>query len=326
MNVRGVSKRFATVQALDRVSFEVPRQSIFGLLGPNGAGKTTLFSIAAHFLMPHEGSIEVLGVDVRRISELQGRLTILPQDALFQRNVPIVEQLAFFRMLDGRPRKDAEADARHTLEQVGLGEYIHRRVHALSHGMIKRLGLAQAFLGEPDVILLDEPTSGLDPANSRQIRDLIRQLHEQRATVVVSSHNLAEVQELCDHVAILDEGRLVACASVEEITQSGRKLELRLSRPLTGPEIGGLLRLKGVTACDPGARDAHYTVSLDLSDASLEMDGVTAALLRALLDLGVTPREVSEGGSLESIFLRLTGRQKAEPSPPPSPTPPPPAP
>jgi ABC-2 type transport system ATP-binding protein len=323
MAVRGVSKRFTNVQALERVSFDVPRQSVFGLLGPNGAGKTTLFSIAAHFLMPNEGSIEVLGVDVRRISELQGRLTILPQDALFQRNVPIVEQLAFFRMLDGRTRREAEADARRTLEQVGLKEYIHRRVHALSHGMIKRLGLAQAFLGEPEVILLDEPTSGLDPANSRQIRDLILRLHEQRATVVVSSHNLAEVQELCDHVAILDEGRLVACASVDEITRSGRKVALGLSRALSEAEIEGLLRLAGVRACDPGSRDAHYTVSLDLSEPSLDMDGVTAALLRALLDLGVTPREVSEGGSLESVFLKVTGRQREGAVPPP---PPPPAP
>ncbi|MHC4817511.1 MAG: ABC transporter ATP-binding protein [Planctomycetota bacterium] len=315
--IRDVAKSFGTIQALKGVSFEVPMRSIYGLLGPNGAGKTTLLSIAAHFLKPDAGSVEVLGIDVRRISELRSRLTILPQDALFQRNVPIVEQLAFFRMLDGRTRKDAEADARRTLEQVGLGEYIHRRVHALSHGMIKRLGLAQAFLGEPEVILLDEPTSGLDPANSRQIRDLIRQLHEQRATVVVSSHNLAEVQELCDHVAILDVGTLVACAPIEELTQSGRKLELRLSRPLNEPELEGLLRLAGVTACDPGDRDAQYTVSLDLSEANLDIDGVTAALLRALLDLGVTPREVSEGGSLESIFLKLTGRQRGEPTPPP---------
>ncbi|MHC4819586.1 MAG: ABC transporter ATP-binding protein, partial [Planctomycetota bacterium] len=254
VTIRGVTKVFGTVQALNNVSFDVPAQSLFGLLGPNGAGKTTLFSIAAHFLMPNQGSVEVLGIDVRRISELQGRLTILPQDALFQRNVPIVEQLAFFRMLDGRTRKDAEADARRTLELVGLGEYIQRRVHALSHGMIKRLGLAQAFLGEPEVVLLDEPTSGLDPANARQIRNLIRQLHEKRATVIVSSHNLAEIQELCDHVAILDEGRLVACASVDEITRSGRKVELRLSRPLNDAEIEGLLRLPGVTACVPGGR------------------------------------------------------------------------
>ena len=138
VTIRGVTKTFGTVQALENVTFDVPAHSLFGLLGPNGAGKTTLFSIAAHFLMPNQGSVEVLGIDVRRISELQGRLTILPQDALFQRNVPIVEQLAFFRMLDGRTRKDAEADARRTLELVGLGEYIQRRVHALSHGMIKR--------------------------------------------------------------------------------------------------------------------------------------------------------------------------------------------
>ena len=320
VSFRNVAKSFGSIQALKGVSFDVPQQSIYGLLGPNGAGKTTLFSIAAHFLMPNAGSIEVLGVDVRRISELQGRLTILPQDALFQRNVPIVEQLAFFRMLDGRTRKDAEADASRTLEQVGLGEYIHRRVHALSHGMIKRLGLAQAFLGEPEVVLLDEPTSGLDPANSRQIRDLIRQLHERRATVVVSSHNLAEVQDLCDHIAILDEGHLVTCASVEEITRSGRKVDLRLSRPLDEAEIEGLRRVAGVATCEPRGGDGRYTVSLDLSGGDLDMDGVTAALLRALLDLGVTPREVSEGSSLEDIFLKLTGRQRGGPTtPPPSP-------
>ncbi len=315
VRIRDIAKSFGTIQALKGVSFDVPEQSIYGLLGPNGAGKTTLLSIAAHFLKPDAGSVEVLGVDVRRISELQSRLTILPQDALFQRNVPIVEQLAFFRMLDGKTRRDAEADARRTLEQVGLGEYIHRRVHALSHGMIKRLGLAQAFLGEPEVVLLDEPTSGLDPANSRQIRDLIRRLHEARATVVVSSHNLAEVQELCDHVAILDRGELVACAPIDELTRSDRKLELRLSRALSESEIEGLLGLAGVTACTRGARDAHYIVSVDLSDRSLEMDGVTTAVLRALLDLGITPRQVSEGDSLEDIFLRLTTAPKAAPPP-----------
>jgi ABC-type multidrug transport system ATPase subunit len=308
---RNVSKRFGTIQALKDVTFEVPEQSIYGLLGPNGAGKTTLFSVAAHFLNANSGSVEVLGIDVRNPTRLQGRLTILPQDALFQRNVPIVEQLAFFRRLNGRTRRDAEADARHTLELVGLGEYIHRRVHALSHGMIKRLGLAQAFLGEPEVVLLDEPTSGLDPANSRQIRDLIQQLHEKRATVMVSSHNLAEVQELCDHVAILDEGDLVACAPVEEITQAGRKLELRLSRALDEAEIEGLLRLPAVAACDAKGRDERYVVSLDLSGEGLDMDGVVAALLRALLDLGVTPREVGEGASLEEVFLRHTGRGNA---------------
>jgi ABC-type multidrug transport system ATPase subunit len=309
LTIHDVAKSFATIQALKGVSFEVPLRSVFGLLGPNGAGKTTLFSIAAHFLKPDAGAIEVLGVDVRRISELQGRLTILPQDALFQRNVPIVEQLAFFRMLDGRTRRDAEDDARRTLELVGLGEYIHRRVHALSHGMIKRLGLAQAFLGEPEVIILDEPTSGLDPQNARQIRDLIRQLHAERATVVLASHNLAEVQELCDHVAILDEGNLVAAASVEEITRSGRRLELGFDRALTEAEREAVLALPGVAALDPHrAGDASYAASLDLSDERLKMDGVIAALLRKLLDLGVTPRRLQEGGSLEDVFLKLTGK------------------
>ena len=184
VRIDGISKRFGRVQALQSVSFEVPPRSIFGLLGPNGAGKTTLFSIVANFLKPNAGRAEVLGIDTRNIHLLQGRLNILPQDARFQQNVPILDQLVFFRELEGSTRAQAQEEVRHTLEQVGLDSYAKRRVGTLSHGMIKRLGIAQAFLGKPEVILLDEPTSGLDPANARQIRDLVKQLQE-RTTIVV---------------------------------------------------------------------------------------------------------------------------------------------
>ncbi|MHC4352715.1 MAG: ABC transporter ATP-binding protein, partial [Planctomycetota bacterium] len=200
VSIEGISKRFGRIQALNDVSFEVPSNSIFGLLGPNGAGKTTLFSIVADFLKADAGTIEVLGIDTRTISRLQGRLSILPQDAQFQRNVPILDQLVFFRLLAGRTKKQAHVEVVHSLELVGLESFAKRRVGSLSHGMVKRLGIAQAFLGHPEVILLDEPTAGLDPASARQIRDLIKQLQE-RATIVVSSHNLAEIQELCGHVA-----------------------------------------------------------------------------------------------------------------------------
>ncbi|MCZ6787202.1 MAG: ABC transporter ATP-binding protein [Planctomycetota bacterium] len=305
ISIKGVTKDFDVVRALDAVSFEVPSHSIFGLLGPNGAGKTTLFSIIANFLKPDQGAIEVLDTDVRQISRLQGRMTILPHDALFQRNVPILDQLAFFRRLDGQTKQVAENEVKATLELVGLGDYMHRRVHALSHGMIKRLGLAQAFLGEPEVILLDEPTSGLDPQNARHIRGLVRQLQKKNTTVVISSHNLAEIQELCDHVAILDVGKVVRIGSMDELTRTGFQIDFTLARDLTEEEIGKLNALTGVTGVQEKGRH-KYTASLDLTGT--EGDTVTASFLRALLDMGITPRQFSEGSSLEEVFLKVTGK------------------
>ena len=315
LNIDGISKRFGDVQALDDVSFTVPRRSIFGLLGPNGAGKTTLFSLAANFLHPDSGRVEVLDIDVRQISRLQGRLSILPQDALFQRNVPLIDQLTFFLLLIGRSREEAEAEVKKTMELVGLGEYTAHRVHTLSHGMIKRLGIAQAFLGEPDVILLDEPTSGLDPQSARQIRGLIRELNKSHATVVISSHNLAEVQELCDQVAILDRGKLVAAGSVDEMTRASRELDLVLSRALAEEEKATLQAIDGVVSLEARG-ETRYTVRMNLEPTNGDAYPVVAPLLRAVLDLGITPRLVREGRSLEEFFLRVTGRGEEKPGAP----------
>ena len=310
VKVDGVSRRFGSIQALDNVSLTVEPQSIFGLLGPNGAGKTTLFSIAANFLNADQGLVEVLGIDVRQIGRLRGRLTILPQDALFQRNVPILDQLVFFLMLIGKTRHEAEEEVKRTLERVGLAGYLRRRVYSLSHGMIKRLGLAQAFLGDPEVILLDEPTSGLDPKNARQIRDLVLELNEARATVMISSHNMAEIQELCDHVAILDHGKVVTAGSVEDITRSGRELMVHLSRSLNEEEMGTLTALGGVDALRRSG-DRRYVASLAPPEDSEGTDPIIAAVLRQLLDLGITPREFREGNTLEAHFLSVTGREEA---------------
>jgi len=191
-----------------------------------------------------------------------------------------------------------------------------RRVGSLSHGMIKRLGVAQAFLGSPEVILLDEPTAGLDPANARQVRDLVKQL-QHSATILVSSHNLVEVQELCDHVAILNHGRLVLAGSVEEITRAHRECQVDLSRALRDGERQRLTAVRGVRSVEPislpGAGQNHvaqtagYVVRLDLSAEGLDQDAVTAALLREILDMGITPRRLLEGRSLENQFLEVTG-------------------
>jgi ABC-2 type transport system ATP-binding protein len=316
VSIKELSKRFGNIQALNKVSFEIPSNSIFGLLGPNGAGKTTLFSIVADFLKADAGMVEVLGIDTRYIPRLQGRLSILPQDAQFQRNIPIVDQLVFFRLLAGSTKKQAREEVIHSLDLVGLKSVAKRRVTSLSHGMVKRLGIAQAFLGNPEVILLDEPTAGLDPASARQIRDLIKQL-QQRATIVVSSHNLAEVQELCDYVAILDHGNLVLDGSVDDITRADREYNLSLSRPLQDSELEKLTSIEGVrsikllpaTAAIQSKKTADYLITLNLSAEHLDQDTVIAPLLRTLLDMSITPRKLTEGRSLETQFLEVTGTQ-----------------
>ncbi len=319
VSIEGLSKQFGRTQALKDVSFKIPAHSIFGLLGPNGAGKTTLFSIVADFLKADVGTVEVLGIDTRGVSRLQGRLTILPQDAQFQRNVPVLDQLVFFQLLAGRTKKQAREEVTQSLDLVGLKSFAKRRVGSLSHGMVKRLGIAQAFLGRPEVILLDEPTAGLDPASARQIRDLIKQLQE-RATIIVSSHNLAEVQELCDHVAILDHGHLVLAGSVDEITLADREYNLSLSRRLQDGELEQLSSIEGVRSIkilshpggDTSKGSAEYLLTLDLSADNVDQDSVISRLLRSILDMDIAPRKLAEGRSLETQFLEVTGRQTDE--------------
>jgi len=320
VSIQGLSKRFGRIQALSKVSFDVPSHSIFGLLGPNGAGKTTLFSIIADFLKADTGIIEVLGIDTTNIRQLRGRLSILPQDARFQRNVPILEQLVFFRLLAGRTKQQAREEVLKSLELVGLQSFAKRRVGSLSHGMVKRLEIAQAFLGNPEVILLDEPTAGLDPAASRQIRDLVKQLQES-ATIIVSSHNLDEIQELCDHVAILNLGNLVLSGSVDEITLADREYNMTMSRPLQNNELQQISSIQGVRSIQMqshagaghGKSSAEYLVKLNLSAENVSQDSVLAAILRGVLDMNVTPRKITEGRSLESQFLELTGGQNNNP-------------
>lgn len=314
LEVLQITKRFREVLALDDVSFVVPRGSIFGLLGPNGAGKTTLFSIMAGFLHADSGQLRVLDTDIRHISQLRGRMTILPQDAAFQRSVPILEQLVFLRMLDGQFRAQAEQEVLETLALVGLEEHARHGIQRLSHGMLKRLGIAQAFLGSPELILLDEPTSGLDPQNAKQIRDLIHDLQRRRnITTLISSHNLFEIQGLCDHVAILDRGKLVASGNVDEITRQSRQVEFRLDRPLSDAESEMLCRVPGVgSLVDRGPN--RYRLPLELEDG-LDPDTVIRSTLQELINLGITPKLFLEGNSLEEAFLQLTGAEKADSSP-----------
>jgi len=296
VEIRNITKRFGKFTALDDVSFDIPRKSLFGMLGPNGAGKTTLFSIAAGFVRPNAGSVTILGVPVSNISRLRGRLSMLPQDAAFQRGIPIIEQLALFGELSGMTRAEATEAGMEALTMVGLQGWAKRSARVLSHGMAKRVALCQAFLGNPEVIFLDEPTAGLDPENARKIRMLI----------VLSSHNLKEIQEICDHACIIDRGQVKACGSMDSLTSAGKIFRITLPGglpPTLAQGLAGNPNIDQVEVTGPDTFNLHLNMQEDAQGSRALMK----YLYQTFLDADVFPTGIQEGGSLESIFLQITG-------------------
>ena len=306
VSVQNLTKRFTKVLALDQVSFDVPTGSVFGLLGPNGAGKTTLFSIAAGFLKKSSGAITVLGHDVQQIGELRGRFSMLPQDARFQGAIPVIDQLIMFGRLTGHDPAGARKAAEEALEIVGLGEVARRAARTLSHGMMKRVALCQAFIGNPEVIFLDEPTAGLDPENARNIRNLVRDNAKDR-TVIFSSHNLQEVQDICSHICILNEGKVIETGTLEELTRAAHLLRILLPAgiELTASTEQALLALEHVASVE---RTGHseFNLRLDLQGPE-QKELAMRSLYQTLVANELYPDSILQGASLEARFLELTG-------------------
>jgi ABC-2 type transport system ATP-binding protein len=203
---KNLSKRYGSNLALNNVSFELESGSPIALVGPNGAGKTTLFSILCGYLLPSSGSVSLLGHKPGS-SKLFGQVSALPQDAQFDPSFTIHQQLSFYARLQGYGRKAAKIEASRVLELMQLTESITSLPSSLSHGMRKRVAIAQALIGSPKLVFLDEPTAGLDPANARNIRQQITALSDS-TTFLISSHNLQELERLCDTVLLLEQGQL----------------------------------------------------------------------------------------------------------------------
>ena len=306
LRIEQLSHRFGDKVAIDRIDWNLDQRGVVGLVGPNGAGKTTLFSLIAGFLRVQGGKIEVLGGAAPGSRSLVSRVAVMPQDAIFARDVSIVDQMLFLRSLDGVTGTTALQEVVAALESVGLADQLDRGAAVLSHGMGKRLGVAQAILGSPELILLDEPTAGLDPANAKQVRQLIRNL-ARTSLVIVSSHNLLELQDLIDEVAVLVDGKMVASGTIDEVTGSARRFELRLGRKISPGDLQQILDEELVRAVHQDG--VQLTVDLDAS-AKRGLDEALGQLLHRLLKLGVPPHQLREGASLEEAYLRLTGESE----------------
>ena len=224
IETRGLTKRFGHQTAVNAVDLAVPRGSVFGFLGPNGSGKTTTIRLALGLAAATSGQVSVLGLDMpRRLHDVLPRVGALVEGPGFY---PFLSGAANLRRLDSADRYASRATRRarvdEALERVGLGHAAGKKVRAYSLGMKQRLGLANALLVPRELLVLDEPTNGLDPQGTREVRNLVRSLAAGGTTVFVSSHLLAEVEQMCTHVAVMSVGSLVAQGTLDELRRVGQ--------------------------------------------------------------------------------------------------------
>src|SRR6184192_3546859 len=235
VSVRGLTKVFKDfwgrhkARAVDNVDFEVHRGEVFGLLGPNGSGKSTTVKLLLGLLYPTKGHIEVFGHSPRHVAT-KSRIGYLPEESYLYRYLNSVETLDFFGSLFDLPGNERRRRAEQLLQMVGLNQVRRRMVGEFSKGMQRRIGLAQALINDPDLVILDEPTSGLDPIGCREVKDLILALARRGKTVILSSHLLADVEDVCDRVVIYYGGKVQAAGTLKELLATPDAMQI--STPL----------------------------------------------------------------------------------------------
>lgn len=213
------------ILALDKLNIDIKKGEIFGLLGPNGSGKTTTLKLLLGLIFPTEGRAFVLGKTTNDVA-VKNRIGFLPEESCFYRFLNADEILDFYGQLFKISRKERKARIDRLVEQVGLGFARKRPLRQYSKGMLRRIGIAQALINDPDLIILDEPTSGLDPIGTRETKDIILALKERGKTVLLCSHLLSDVQDICDRVAILDKGKLQISGTIDELLSSKDVVEI----------------------------------------------------------------------------------------------------
>ncbi len=221
VQIKGLIKTFGDLKALDGISFDVKQGECFGLLGPNGAGKSTALKMIYGHAQPSGGDVFVLGMNVKDSGrEIRSRIGVVPQDEGLDQELTVRENLLIFSKFFGVAPKTAQARAMDLLKMVRLDEMLDHRVEALSGGMKRRLAIARSLLNHPELLILDEPTVGLDPQVRLWIWEFLQKVKEQGSTVVLTTHYMEEAESLCDRLAIIDKGKILAIGSPKELIQA----------------------------------------------------------------------------------------------------------
>ena len=311
IDVKGLGKRYGEHIALDGVDFSIARGEVVGFLGPNGAGKTTTMKILTGYIAPSSGEGRVMGLDV--VGEpvaVRRHLGYLPEASPVYPEMQIQEFLDFVGRIRGLERSERASALDRAMVRTGLTERRKQTIGTLSKGFKQRVGIAQAILHDPDLLILDEPTSGLDPNQMGEIRELIRDLGR-RKTVLLSTHILSEVQATCDRVIIINRGRVVADGPTEEVTsqRDGERIHLSLApgevtlskeaiiQALSG--IAGVEEVSSIATAEAGEGELNFRVHAG--------EDVRAALFREVVSMGLVLLELHrERSNLEEVFRRLT--------------------
>lgn len=304
LEARGLGRRYAGTPVVEDVSFQLLSGQVLGLLGLNGAGKSTTLRLLSGELAPSSGEISICGIDLQEEPRrAKANLGYLPEQPPLYRELTVDEYLRCCAALRGIRRRDRAAAVARARRRCGLQERARRPIGQLSKGYQQRVGIAQAIVHDPRVLVLDEPTVGLDPIQMREIRELIRELGRDRG-VLVSSHILAEIQASCSHVQILHQGRLLFAAALDDLGQGpgASALGVRLGRP---PSADALAAVNGVSAVEPlgGGRFRLACAAADPAARSLVQAAVAGGW--DLLELQAQRR------SLEQVFVDLTLRGEA---------------
>ncbi|MBU8871228.1 MAG: ABC transporter ATP-binding protein [Gemmatimonadales bacterium] len=315
IEVVGLTRRFGNTLALDDLCFSVGEGEVVGFLGPNGAGKSTTMKILTCSLAPSSGTAKVGGHDVldEPIS-VRRRVGFLPEQVALYPEQKVNSLLRFVAEIKGIEQTRLVAEMDRVIDLTGLGAVVYKPAGHLSHGYRKRVGLAQALIGDPDVLILDEPSSGLDPQQIVEIRELIRSFRGQR-TVLLSSHILTEVSEICERVLILDHGRLVGQDSTERLASaglspvSGRQVTLSWDgdREAVLKALAQVAGVEELRATEQGAEVVIAGNPVEIRPKLVDSVLAAGGKLQNIQDIQGIP---DKGPSLEDLFLRLTGADR----------------
>jgi ABC-2 type transport system ATP-binding protein len=304
IDVRNISKCYADTLAVDNISFQVNKGEILGFLGPNGAGKTTTMRILTCFMPPTSGAATVAGFDIFEHSlEVRRAIGYMPENVPLYHDMRVSEFLDYRARLKGVPRKSRKKRMQDVMGKTGIVDIQHRIIGHLSKGYRQRVGLAEALIHDPKVLILDEPTIGLDPNQVRQVRTLIRELGGEY-TILLSTHILPEVEMTCGRVIIIDHGRIVAMDTPGNLTQhmrGGSRLSLEVRGP--GQEIQSAIeKIQGIV-CVNRRGNGVSTFSVEVEKGR----DVREDIFKAVADNRWVLREMkTEAVSLEDVFVHIT--------------------
>ncbi len=307
INVHNLHKSYAGVETLHGISFTINKGEIVGFLGPNGAGKTTTMRILTGYIPPSNGTVKIAGYDVMDDSlHARRHIGYLPELVPLYTDLTVREYLGFFAKIMRIPKASVKREMSDVMEKTGLTSVSGKLIGSLSRGYRQRVGLAQALIGRPEVLILDEPTVGLDPVQIIEIRELIKTLAKNQ-TVILSTHILPEVSQICDRVLIINKGSIVADSNVHDLT-SGDKTRSVVKLTVGGNGQKALSLIQGFAGVNSSELKSNDNESIITVESKSD---IRQSLLKSLISQDIPVLEFSgEKVDLESVFLKLVTEEK----------------